>query len=189
MKVARPRWILPVCVLQSGCSFAYYGAKNLLEAPIDACDEHLMRCRFDRMAEDAWRQAVVDDPSLALAYHYGAGFRRGFADYLEANGTGQPPAAPPWEYRTAAFETPQGQRDIEDWYAGFRNGAAAAHAGGYRDAAVVLPLALPPAYTSPRPPPPQPTTAAATPAPSDLELLPPPHKEPRPSDDDAKPKP
>ncbi len=185
MKDARRRLIFLLCVLQSGCSFAYYGAKNLIEAPIDARDRQLMRCRFDQMAEDAWRQAVVDDPHLAYAYHYGCGFRRGFADYLEADGTGQPPAAAPWEYRTAAFETPEGRHDVEDWYAGFRNGAAVAHAGGYRDAAVVLPLALPPAYSSPRPTPPQQPPAASQP---DSELLPPPHKEPRPPDD-ARPKP
>ena len=177
MKDARRRLILLLCVVQPGCSFFYYGAKNLVEAPLDARDEQLMRCRFNQMADDAWRQTVVDDPSLAEAYHYGAGFRRGFADYLEANGTGQPPGTPPWEYRSAAFETPRGQRDIEDWYAGFRSGAAAARAGGYRDAAVVLPLALPPAYGTPKPAPaPQPpATAPQAPAP---ELLPAPHKAP-----------
>lgn len=192
MKDARRRWILLLFVLQPGCSFAYYGAKNLIEAPIDARDRQLTRCRFDCMADDAWKKAVEDDPPLAYAYHYGAGFRRGFADYLEADGTGQPPAAPPWEYRTAAFETPQGQRDVEDWFAGFRHGAAVARAGGYRDAAVIVPIALPPAYSSPRPAPRQPPSAAPAPAvpPPDLELLPPPQKAPPPdAKGDERPRP
>ena len=183
MKDARRRIILALCLLQPGCSFVCYGAKNLIEAPLDARDREVMRGRFRGMADDAWKQAVADDPALAYAFHYGCGFRRGFADYLEADGTGQPPAEPPWEYQAAAFETPQGRRDVEDWYAGFRTGASVARAGGYRDAAVVLPLALPPAYV-PNPKPPRPPTVAP---PSDLELLPPPHKEARPPDD-AKPK-
>ena len=174
MKDARRRWLLLLCVLQPGCSFYYYGAKNLLDFSVDARDRCLTRCRFDQMADDAWQHAVADDPALANGYHYGAGFRAGFADYLQNDGTGQPPAEPPWEYRTAGFETPQGRQDIDDWFAGWRSGAAAARAGGYREAAVVLPLALPPAYAKPPTPPP---AAAATP---DRELLPMPHKEPNP---------
>jgi hypothetical protein len=69
----------------------------------------------------------------------------GFVDYLDANGTGEPPAAPPKRYDRSRYETPAGQRAIEDWFAGFRHGARAAQASGYRPA-VVLPLALPPRH-------------------------------------------
>jgi hypothetical protein len=179
MKHTRLRLALILCVLQPGC-FYYYGAKNLIEAPLDARDECLMRCRFKCMAEEAWEQAVREDPSLADHFHYGAGFREGFATYLEEDGTGQPPAAP-WIYRSAGFETPQGQDDIRDWYAGYRYGAQVARSTGYRNAAVIFPLPLPPAYTN-TPPPPAPTPPPAAPHAAD-ELLPPPHKAPGPPGD------
>jgi hypothetical protein len=177
------------CVLPQGCSFFCYGARNLIEVPIDARDEHLMCCRFEHMAEDAWDHEVQADPSLAEHYHYGSGFRAGFVHYLQENGNGQPPAAAPWIYRTAGFETPQGEQDVRDWYAGFRQGAAAARAGGYREAAVVLPMALPLAYTNL--PPGQNSPAGAPPAgpPDDAELLPFPHKAPAPPEDGGRPKP
>jgi hypothetical protein len=179
MKHGWLRLALLLCVLQPGC-FYYYGAKNLIEAPLQCRDECLMRCRFKCMAEDAWQQAVQEEPSLADHFHYGAGFREGFATYLQENGTGQPPPAP-WIYRSAGFETPHGQQDIRDWYTGFRQGAAAARASGYREEAVIFPLPVPPAYTNtppartPTPPPPAPQTAE--------ELLPPPHKAPGPGGD------
>ena len=88
----------------------------------------------------------------------------------------EPPAAPPWIYRTAAFETPRGQQDVEDWFAGFRQGAAIARADGYREAARIVPIALPPATSSYSPP------AELRPPmleklPPATEILPPPHKE------------
>jgi hypothetical protein len=182
MKATRLRLLLALGLLQPGCSFFCYGLDNLVEEPIDARDDLLMECRFSRMAEEAWQKVVADDPSPQYSYHYACGFKSGFVDYLDAGGTGDPPAAPPWIYRTAAFETPEGQQDVRDWFAGFRHGAAAAKASGYREAAVVLPIALPPYQPYGRLPaaagPPAPIPAAAgPPAPKPAappEVLPPP---------------
>ena len=183
MRHARFRWLVLLGVLQPGCSFYYYAAQNLVEEPVKARDQHILCCRYRRMAEDAWQKAVADQPPLAYAYHYGAGFQAGYADYLNYDGTGQPPAAPPFVYRTAASETPEGRKNVEDWYAGFRQGAAAARLSGLRDGLIVLPLGLPPASSSETPPP-----EATPPAPPTGELLPLPRLAPPPPDD-AKGKP
>ncbi len=175
MKQTRLRLLLGLCLLQPGCSFFCYGVHNLIEAPVDARDEYLMQCRFTHLAEDSWQNVVLANPSCTYSYHYGRGYIAGYVDYLDANGTGEPPAAPPWIYRTAAFETPDGRRATEDWFAGFRNGAADARASGYRDAAVVVPLALPPAQGSAKP---TPADQAPSPSPSPTELLPAPRKAP-----------
>jgi hypothetical protein len=178
MKATRIRFLLALCLLQPGCAFFHYAADNLVEAPVDARDEKVMDCRFSRLAEEAWQKLLAGDPSPLYSYHYGCGFRSGFVDYLDAGGTGEPPAAPPWIYRAAAFESPEGRRDLEDWFAGFRHGTAAAKASGYREAVVVLPIGLPPHQPYGRPaglpganpgPP-----SESPPPPKPLEQLPPP---------------
>ncbi len=187
MKQRQLRLLLALCLLQPGCSFFCYGLHNLVEAPVDARDDYLMQCRFKQMAEDSWKCAVLADPSHPYSYHYGRGYVAGYVDYLDANGTGEPPAAPPWIYRTAAFETPDGQRAAEDWFAGFRHGAAAARASGYRDATVVVPMALPPSHWSAKPAP----AAQAAPESSQkpTELLPAPRKAAEKKDDEKTPLP
>ena len=174
MKQTRLRLLLGLCLLQPGCSFFVYGVHNLIEAPVDARDDYLINCRFKHMAEDSLKNLLLAAPSCHYSYHYGRGYVAGYVDYLDANGTGEPPAAPPWIYRTAAFETPDGQRDVQDWFAGFRHGAADARASGYRDAVVVVPIALPPAQSAARRVPFTRTPPADLPEPS--ELLPTPRK-------------
>ncbi len=58
-------------------------------------------------------------------------------DYLYAGGSGEPPLLPPKKYQSFRYENPQGAQAIRDWFAGFRRGAAAAAASGYRNYVVV----------------------------------------------------
>ena len=82
------------------------------------------------------------NPDHPYSVDYRRGFVDGFADYLYAGGSGEPPVVPPWRYRKASYETPEGYAAIEDWFAGFRHGANVALASGLRNL-VVLPVALP----------------------------------------------
>src|SRR5262249_3228840 len=133
-----------LCGTQAGCGeFMLYGVRNLYEAPLDEVDKCEARCRFRRLADEAWHAMTGGDPGGEFSVHYARGVRAGYVGYLRAGGTGEPPAAPPWIYRSSRFETPEGRQAIEDWFAGFRQGTQAARASGYREL-VTLPLALPP---------------------------------------------
>jgi hypothetical protein len=126
-----------------GCAFFGYGICNVVEEPVDALDELFARCRFRAMANAAWNEVASKDAPHVYSADYARGFKDGFVDYLDANGPGEPPAAPPWCYRRANHETPDGLQAIEDWFAGFRHGASAAQATGYRQF-VAIPLAAQP---------------------------------------------
>ncbi len=67
------------------------------------------------------------------------GFEDGFVDYAVYGGTGEPPPLPPRRYWRANCQSGCGHRAIEDWFNGFRQGAAVAKTSGYRDC-VTLPL-------------------------------------------------
>jgi hypothetical protein len=181
MKTRRLLWAVALCGLQAGCGeFALYGARNLFEAPLMEKDKLQGRCRFRRLAEDAWDEVEAANPGQEYSVHYARGFKYGFVDYLDAGGTGEPPVAPPWVYRSSRFETPEGRQDITDWFTGYRHGAGVARASGLRDL-VVLPLALPPGYLdnrAPAPPgaPPGPPTS---PEGGPRDVLPPPREMPR----------
>jgi hypothetical protein len=148
MKPAR-LLLLAVCLWSSGCGFFCYSIQNLVEAPLDAKDECVMRQRFYDMAADAWKTVRLSDPNVPYSIHYVHGFKDGYAGYLD-NGSPEPPGEPPWIYRTSHFETPEGIQAIHDWFAGYRHGAQVAQASGYRETAVILPVGRPP-YQPPAP--------------------------------------
>jgi hypothetical protein len=161
----RPLFYLLLCVLPAGCSsYAPYAFHNLVEAPFDCFDKYCLRCQFRRMAEDAWAQ-ISKGHNHSRAYE--DGFSTGFVEFLDGNGTGEPPGEPPWRYRRPCFLTPDGQVAIQDWYAGFRHGADVARATGYREA-VVVPPSLPPR----RAPGPQAPQVPVTSEPQDEAVLP-----------------
>jgi hypothetical protein len=147
MKVRRLLWFLALCAAPSGCSWIPYSVHNLWEAPCDVLHRTALRCRFRRQADDAWDHVLKGNPGVPYSRMYAVGFNEGFVDFLDADGTGEPPAAPPWCYRTPRSLTPEGKQEVEDWFAGFRHGAAVARASGLRQA-VVVPLALPPIYAT-----------------------------------------
>jgi hypothetical protein len=128
----------------AGCgSFWENTARNLTEAPIYGIDTHRITQRNDRLAREAWAEVSQANPKHAFSPDYADGFIEGYADYLESGGNGQPPAVPPYRYRLSRYQTPEGVRAIEDWYAGFKHGAAVAQASGLREV-IVLRLSAPP---------------------------------------------
>jgi hypothetical protein len=140
MKLGRLLLLL-ILVSPTGCSFVGYGVKNVISAPYDAIQEVCFRHRMRNIARTMWRDiACKDGQTHSTAYQ--RGFEDGFVDYVDRNGTGEPPAIPPPWLCRGLVHSDEGQTDIEDWYAGFRHGARVARESGLRERAV-MPIGLP----------------------------------------------
>jgi len=128
----------------SGCGTFYAdAARNLIEAPIRACDDMHLKKSCRQLARSAWEQYGCAHAPEGSSEHFAAGWMAGFADYLYLGGPGLPPAVPPFPYQLRRYETPEGHIAIEQWYAGFAQGSEAARASGLRES-IVIPLAQPP---------------------------------------------
>lgn len=172
--VLRRGYVLVLLGLWSGgmgCGITKYGSRNLVEPPINTRDKAAECIRDQRLAEAAWAEVQSAQPDQVYSVHYVGGFKDGYVDYLYYGGTGAPPVMPPWCYRQAAYETPEGQQAVNDWFAGFHHGVIVAQASGYR-ASVIVPLALraapSPSSGDPR------GTGPAPEAPETVPMLPPP---------------
>jgi hypothetical protein len=139
---------LALAVVSGGCSWVHYSTQNLIDAPVQ-CIHHCQELhRFKALAEVAWNNIREADPERCYSEDYADGFICGYVDFLDADGNGEPPAAPPRRYLAPRYhQTPAGLQAIDDWFAGFRHGAATARESGQRQL-IVLPLALPPRQTT-----------------------------------------
>jgi len=93
--------------------------------------------RNHKLAGEAWEGIAKAEPELTHSADYADGFKAGYADYLYAGGTGEPPPQPPRTYWRIHYETPEGHQAIEDWFAGFRHGASMAQQSGHRQYATI----------------------------------------------------
>jgi hypothetical protein len=144
-------WAL--CAAGTGCvttgaesgqyNFLANSCRNLSEWPLVGASQCCRTLRDCARAKEAWRATRKDCPGQEFSRDYACGFKAGFCDYLDAGGSGQPPAVPPFRYQWTRYDSPEGHQAIEDWYAGFRHGAAAARASGFRELNVI-PLSAPP---------------------------------------------
>jgi hypothetical protein len=128
-----------------GCGPLAHAIQIVVVEPIHYCqtaDDFLENRRNYKLAEEAWQVFAQANPGHPSSPDYVRGFEDGFADFLYAGGTGEPPPLPPRQYWRITFETPQGHQAIEDWFAGFRFGAAVARESGYREG-VTIPSSLP----------------------------------------------
>lgn len=112
--------------------FYHHAARNLTEKPIANHDERKFTKFVEGRAAEAWEQ-LCRSSGRKHSDPYGDGFREGFVDYVEAGGTGEPPYLPPFRYRLTKYRTADGIRAVEEWYAGFRHGAAVARESGLRE--------------------------------------------------------
>lgn len=133
-------WLLGVCVFASGCGLVQRATCNLAYETRRCVDTATLAARHRRWAREAWAHTCAASPEPYSPY-FAQGFTDGFLDYVEAGGTGEPPAVPPRRFWTAKFQTYEGRLAIEDWFAGFRQGAAIAREAGYRELAI-LPSSL-----------------------------------------------
>jgi hypothetical protein len=142
------------------------------------------RAAYHRLlAGEAWGEAWLAGGEPTSDGPFGEGFVDGFADYLDHNGWGAPPAAPPNRYRFGSALSPEGNAAALRYFAGFAEGARAARASGLRRFSLV-PVLAPLAESPDRPP------AALGPGPAELprptalppagQLGPPPREVPEP---------
>ena len=143
----RPRlavWLFGMIVLLLPGCLSGYIAKNVFVDPMkyDYHIDNLFRCvRDKKWAELAW-QRVEETTPYPLSKHYRRGSEEGFHDYLNNGGNGEPPLSPPRRYWALFYQSPEGSEAIQDWFAGFRHGAAVARESGYRDL-IIIPTYMP----------------------------------------------
>jgi hypothetical protein len=114
-----------------GC--ALLGSVPLLgERICEHVDDYAERCRNRKWAREAFGR-VESAAGCPLAPSYRDGYLDGFAEFLYRGGSGEPPALPPAKYRALCYQNLAGYRAIELWFTGYREGAAAARSGGYRE--------------------------------------------------------
>jgi hypothetical protein len=129
-----------VCSVGLGCSnLAKLTVHNLhveCHQDLDSCLEPVRDCL---VASAAWKEIEKADPEHVYSAAYAEGFKDGYRDFIEEGGTGQPPPVAPPCYWDLRYQTPLGHAAIEDWYAGFRHGAAVARESGNRRWVIVPP--------------------------------------------------
>ncbi len=163
---------MALCAATAGCSgFVRSIERNFTVLPLQGFDEVRMKVRNHLRAVEAWDMLEEAAPE-AYSSDFADGFVAGYEDYLNNGGNGDPPAVPPFCYRTVKYQTPEGVEAINQWYAGWRHGTLMAKASGMRELEVI-PLSAPPINAIERnydlpPPQPLPTT----------EQLPPPRPTP-----------
>jgi hypothetical protein len=137
--------MIGLCLTFSGCTISDNFSKTLFVEPWQYCDyfdAQRAHSRHCRLAKDAWSKIQHKRSMKRVSHDYARGFREGFTDFLDAGGTGQPPALPPRRYWNDRYASPPGRQAVQDWFAGFRHGAAMARASGAREFAMV-PLSTP----------------------------------------------
>lgn len=116
-----------------GCSnLAELACHNLHFEAAQDLDTCLEPARDRRVADATWHDVVAAHPEQVYSAPYAHGFKDGYRDFIEEGGIGQPPPVPPACYWDLRYQTPQGHAAIDDWYAGFRHGAAVARESGNR---------------------------------------------------------
>lgn len=141
MRIGLMLCALGLCAICSGCNLAVNATRNLINEPVQYTDNVLVCVRNRVLAKQAWSGFGKANPGQVYSTHYASGFKEGFADYLDAGGTGAPPPLPPCYYRLIRYQTVKGHSAIDDWYAGFHQGAAAAQESGYRQLITLPPSA------------------------------------------------
>jgi hypothetical protein len=125
-------WIVMLSALASGCSLVGDATRTVVQETRLYLDTRAEEARNRRWAEQAWEEVRTSSGPAIYSDDYADGFKAGFADHLFAGGSGEPPPLPPRRYWARRYETPDGYTAIQDWFTGFRQGAAAARDGGYR---------------------------------------------------------
>jgi hypothetical protein len=141
MGLRRSLMFLGFFALSSGCNLAGNFARDTAFEMRRATDETFEKIRDRRLANTAWHEVENSAEMESYSADYARGFKDGYADYLFAGGTGEPPSLLPGCYWGVHYETPQGYQAIQDWFSGYRHGVVAAQQSGLRDL-VVFPVAF-----------------------------------------------
>jgi hypothetical protein len=147
-----------------GCAPLWQSARTSLVQPFIyrriSTDYH--ECRRNReLADEAWGSFFSKHPTLEYSKDFECGFKEGFSDYLYSGGTGAPPPVPPRCYWNYKYETPEGHKAAQNWFAGFRAGAESARESGYRKLVLVATSTCIPTSGTQMSPLPSPSQSAA----------------------------
>jgi hypothetical protein len=121
------------CLCNTGCSMYAAIAKNAVQVPTIMTDDCLIEKQSKLRACAAWREVVAKSGEEHFSPAYQDGFIDGYSDYLVHGGKGEPPPVPPLRYLLLHDQNPQGRDKQEQWFAGFRHGAALAIRSGQRE--------------------------------------------------------
>jgi hypothetical protein len=128
-------WVSVLCAFCQGCGPIANSLHTIIIEPAEysRCLDNLAdKKRCSALAKEFWAEFKASSPGTEFSDSFSRGFQDGFVDYLYAGGSGIPPPVPPRSYWRAGYGTPAGHRAIDDWFAGFRTGAALAQSSGYR---------------------------------------------------------
>jgi hypothetical protein len=154
----RPQWMIIgaflLCVSASGCRMAVQITRNIVFETCLFTDEVKGKVYYRMLAHSAWKSYQGEHPDCASSADFAKGFKRGYADYLEYGGDCcLPRPLPPLRYLKVRYESPEGRAATVAWLDGFRAGATAAKASGYREL-IIVPVGKsnhPPGGASPMP--------------------------------------
>jgi hypothetical protein len=145
--------IVPLC----GCTLIARSVYNINYDKEMRADLAEKSAEHRKLAQQAWLEYWSTCNELTPDAGMAEGFVDGFADYLDAGGSAEPPAVPPNQFRFGAGTSPAGRLTASRYAEGFTAGAHAARASGLRETSLVpvfLPIATPDALTEGSPPPP-----------------------------------
>jgi hypothetical protein len=123
----------------AGCALMASGVHNAINEPRLALSERRFERTCRRLAEEALSRRT---DAASASSDFRDGYLDGYADYLRGGRTVAPPPVPPNRYARIAYHTPESLREVNEYTAGFEQGAADAVASGDRQR-VVVPATLP----------------------------------------------
>jgi hypothetical protein len=128
--------LMVLSIASSGCALVQDSCQNVLVSLKTPLEEHREKARNRRWAEEAWQQVACASHGfmnqVGHSEDYAHGFKDGFAEYLYRGGDGEPPLVAPLRYRDSRYQNEQGYHAVQDWFAGYRHGAAMARDSGAR---------------------------------------------------------
>jgi hypothetical protein len=124
--------MLGLVLCSAGCTLLTNSVGLVSYKVRETTTDFLERHRDRRWAESAWAKVRQHDRGAGFSDDYHDGFIDGFSDYLYKGGNGEPPLLPPRRYRALRYQSARGYQAVQDWFAGYRQGAAAAQQSGFR---------------------------------------------------------
>jgi hypothetical protein len=132
MKPTQAILLLGLSIACSGCALVQDACRNAWVNCSTPYEEHRETARNREWAEAALQTACAQGKLGGISEDFASGFKDGFVEYLFRGGEGLPPLVAPYRYRNIRYQNPQGYQAIQDWFTGFRVGAATARDSGAR---------------------------------------------------------
>ena len=132
MRSAYALVLLGLSILSSGCALIEDTNRNLFVALSTPIETHREMARNRSWADAAWQKERCTQGFVERSDDYAQGFKEGYAEYLFRGGDGEPPLVAPLRYRHIRYQNANGYLAIENWFAGYRHGAAIARDTGAR---------------------------------------------------------